>query len=303
MKLNNIKLIGILVALIVVYGIIQLTGGKKKSKSLRSELVEIDTAKVSSINVESSAGLVELSKEGSDWNLKLESGKIVPATNSSIQSTLGALITIKPSRMATRSEAKWKDYQVDSTGTRIIVKEAGETTLDMVIGRFGMEGQRSYHTFVRLFEEKEVYVANNFMSFSVSAEPSSYRDKILGRINKDSLINVTFNYPADTSLQLNKSGGLWTANGQATDSTNVAKYISGLNYITGTDFVDDQQGLISPTMSATFLLMNQSRITIDGYQQNDSWVFHSSENEIGYFSDDAILAKVFKGMSEFSAKE
>ncbi|MFT7035800.1 MAG: hypothetical protein ACJA2S_004324 [Cyclobacteriaceae bacterium] len=303
MKLNNIKLIGILVALVAVYGIIQLTGGKKKSKSLRSELVEIDTAKVTSINVESSVGLVELNKEGSKWNLKLESGKVVPATNSSIQSTLGALLTIKPSRMATKSEAKWKDYQVDSTGTRVIVKEGGQTTLDMVIGRFGMEGQRAYHTFVRLYEDKEVYVANNFMSFSVSAEASSYRDKILARINKDSLLNVTFNYPADSSLQLNKSGNLWTADGQATDSTNVAKYISGLNYITGSNFVDDQQGLIFPTMSATFQFVNQNTITIDGYQQNSSWVFHSSENEIGYFSDDSLLAKVFKGMSEFAAKE
>ena len=303
MKLNNIKLIGILVALVAIYGIIQSTGGKKKSKSLRSELVEIDTAKVTSMNIQSSAGLVELNKEGSDWKLKLESGKVVPATNSSIQSTLGALLTIKPSRMATKSEAKWKDYQVDSTGTRVIVKEGGETTLDMVIGRFGMEGQRAYHTFVRLFEDKEVYVANNFMSFSVSAESSSYRDKILARINKDSLLNVTFNYPADSSVQLGKSGDLWLANGQPTDSTNVAKYISGLNYITGNNFVEDQQGLISPTISATFQFSNKSDITIDGYQQNGSWVFHSSENEIGYFSDDALLAKVFKGMSEFVQKE
>jgi hypothetical protein len=67
--------------------------------------------------------------------------------------------------------------------------------------------------------------------------------------------------------------------------------------------VDDQQGLIFPTMSATFQFVNQNTITIDGYQQNSSWVFHSSENEIGYFSDDSLLAKVFKGMSEFAAKE
>jgi hypothetical protein len=303
MKLNNIKLIGILIGLIAVYGIIQLSSGKKKSKSLRTELVEIDTAKVSSINITSSAGLVELNRKGADWNLKLESGKVIPAAGQSVKSTLGALLTIEPSRMATKSEAKWKDYQVDSTGTRVIVKEGNETTLDMVIGRFGMEGQRSYHTFVRLFEDKEVYAANNFMSFSVSAEASSYRDKTLARVNKDSLINVIFNYPADTSVQLSRTGDLWTANGQPTDSTNVAKYISGLSYITGSIFVDDQQGLISPSMSTTFQFSNQGDITIDGYQVDSTWIFHSSENELGYFSDDAIYSKVFKGMSEFSAKD
>ncbi|MFY0655092.1 MAG: DUF4340 domain-containing protein [Cyclobacteriaceae bacterium] len=302
MKLNNIKLIGILVALVAVYGIIQLTGGKKKSKSLRSELVSIDTAKVTALNIQSSAGTVQLDRDGSDWKLTLESGKEVPATKSSIISTLGALLSIKPSRMATKNEANWKDYQVDSTGTRVKVIEGGETTLDLMIGRFGMQGQRKYHTFVRLFEDIEVYAANDFMSFSVSAEPSSYRDKILARIKKDSLLNINFTYPADSSLQLSKSGDHWTANGMETDSTNVAKYISGLSYISGSNFVDDASGLISPTISAQFQFSNQDDIVIDGYQQDSSWVFHSSINEIGYFSDDAILTKVFKGASEFLSK-
>lgn len=303
MKLSNIKLIGILVALVAIYGVIQLTGGKKKSKSLRSELVEIDTAKVTAINIESKAGLVELTKKGTDWELKLENGKVVPATQSSVSNTLGALLTIKPSRMATKNESNWKDYQVDSTGTRIKVIEGSETTLDMVIGRFGMQGQRNYHTFVRLFEDEEVYAANNFMSFSVSAEPASYRNKTLARIKKDSLVNINFSYPADSSVQLSKAGDQWMANGQQADSTNVAKYISGLNYVTGNTFVDDQSSLTVPVISATFQFSNGNDITIEGYQSDSTWVFHSSENDIGYFSDEALLSKVFKGMSEFLPKK
>ena len=205
--------------------------------------------------------------------------------------------------MATKNESNWKDYQVDSTGTRISVIEGSETTLDMVIGRFGMQDQRNYHTFVRLFEDKEVYAANNFMSFSVSAEPASYRNKTLARMKKDSLVNINFSYPADSSVQLSKAGDQWMANGQPADSTNVAKYISGLNYVTGNTFVDDQSSLTVPVISATFQFSNGNDITIEGYQSDNAWVFHSSENEIGYFSDEALLSKVFKGMSEFVPKK
>ena len=302
MKLNNIKLIGILVALVVVYGIVQLTGGKKKSKSLRTELVSIDTARVSSLRVTSSVGEVALKKEGENWKLTLPSGKIVGANKSSVDGVLGALLTIVPSRMATKNEANWKDYQVDSTGTRVVVNEGNETTLDLVIGRFGMQDQQNYHTFVRLSEDKEVYAANNFMSFSVSTEASSYRNKILGRIKKDSLSNVLLSYPSDSSVQLTKAGDFWTANGQLTDSTNVAKYLSGLNYITGNTFVEDQEGLTIPVISATFQFTNREDLLIEGYLSDTIWVFHSSENEEGYFSDQGIFDKVFKGLGEFSAE-
>lgn len=302
MKLSNIKLIGILAVLVAVYGIVQLTGGKKKSKSLRTELVEIDTAKVTAVTITSSAGEVQLNKEGADWKLKLESGKVVPATQSAVSNTLGALLTIKPSRMATKNESNWKDYQVDSTGTRVQVKEGNNTTLDLVIGRFGMQGQRAYHTFVRLFEDTEVYAANNFMSFSVSAEPASYRDQILARIKKDSLLSISFSYPSDSSLQLSKVGDQWNVNGQPADSTSVAKYISGLSYLSGNKFVDDQSGLAVPTVSATFQFTNADDIIIEGYKRDEDWVFHSSENEIGYFSDEPLFAKVFKGLSEFQVK-
>ena len=249
MKLSNIKLIGVLVALIAVYGIVQLTGGKKKSKSLRSELVVIDTAKVSSITISSEKGEVALGKENGEWKLTLESGKVIPAQESSVQGALGALLSIKPSRMATKNEKNWKDYQVDSTGTRVIVKEGTETTLDLVIGRFGVQGQRAYHTFVRLFEDKEVYAANNFMSFSVPAESSGYRDKVMARIKKDSLLNVTLSYPADSSVQLSKIGDIWNANGAPADSASVAQYLSGLAYINGTTFVDDTENFKLPAIS------------------------------------------------------
>lgn len=297
-KLSNIKLIGILVALVLIYFVIDMTGGKQKSKSLRTSLVEIDTAAVTKLQIVMPEDTVLLEKTDGYWNLALDNGKVIPANKPSVMNALNALTTIKPSRMATKSETKWKDYQVDSAGTRAMVYEGGEKTLDLIIGRFGMQSQRQYHTFVRLFEDKEVYVAENFMSFSVPKDANSYRDGVLARINKDSITSVTFNYPADTSFILQRAGDIWNLNGETADSTAVAGFVSGLSYLSGRNFYDDPETLINPLMTAEFALSNGKSITIVGYDNNDQMIYHSSENEFGYFSDAGIRTKVFKGPSE-----
>lgn len=298
-KLSNGKLIGLLLALCLIYFVVDFSGSRNKSKSLRTELVEIDTSKVTQIKVEAPDNKrVQLDKVQGEWELTLDNGKKIVASASAVDNALYALLSIKPSRMATKSEAKWKDYQVDSAGTRVKVYEEGDQTLDLVIGRFGMEGQRAYHTFVRLFEDKEVYVAKDFMGFSVSSDPSAYRDQVLARIKKDSVAAITFNYPLDSSFRLERIGDAWLANGQSTDSTAVAKYLGGLGYISGKEFMNEEQQLAVPVMSATIDMNNGQTILFDAYQKDDEWVFHSSDNEYGYFKDVAILEKVFIGLSE-----
>lgn len=298
-RLSNGKLIGLLLALCLIYFVVDFTGSKSKSKSLRTELVEIDTAKVSQITVEAPGKTkVQLEKVQGEWELTLDNGKKVVASATAVDNALYALLSIKPSRMATKSEAKWKDYQVDSAGTRVKVFEGGSNTLDLVIGRFGMEGQRAYHTFVRLFEDKEVYVAKDFMGFSVSSDASAYRDQVFARITKDSVAAITFNYSADSSFRLERLGDVWQANGSPADSASVAKYLGGLGYVNGKEFMDEEKELTVPVMSATVDMNNGQTILFDAYQKEGEWVFHSSDNELGYFKDATILDKVFVGLSE-----
>lgn len=297
-KISNTKLIGGLAALCLIYFVVDFSGGRKKSKSLRSELVTIDTAQVSRILVEAPNKSVQLEKVSGEWELQLDNGKKVVASASAVDNALYALLSIKPSRMASKSRDKWKDYQVDSTGTRVKVYEGSDNTLDLVIGRFGMEGQRAYHTFVRLFEDNEVYVAKNFMGFSVSSDPSAYRDQVLARIKKDSIASITFNYPMDSSYRLERIDEVWQANGSPVDSASIAKYLGGLGYISGKEFMDDEKLLTVPVMSASIDMNNGQTILFDAYRHEDEWVFHSSDNEYGYFKDTAIEEKVFIGLSE-----
>ncbi|MEM6641539.1 MAG: DUF4340 domain-containing protein [Bacteroidota bacterium] len=296
MKLTTRNLLIVLVVLGAAYGISQITKRTGRSKSLRAELVVLDTAKVSKVIILSAEGEVVLTEAGEGWQVTLKDGTQKNAKESAVKSLLSSLTTIKPGRLAAKSEDKWQDYAVDSAGTRVQVFEGSDKTNDIVIGRFGMEGQQRFYTFVRLFEDQEVYVANNFMGMSVSKDANSYRENILLQLESDSLSSITYNYP-DSSFMITKNEK-WFLGEQAVDSTTISDYLRGLDYLSSREFYDAEI-LSSPSHQVTLAFLNQESITFDAYSTVDGLAVRSSENPEEVFLDETLVKKVFKGPSAF----
>ncbi|MEM8895379.1 MAG: DUF4340 domain-containing protein [Bacteroidota bacterium] len=283
--------------LVVVYLVVEWTGSSSRSTSYREVIVEIDTAKVTRLLVKSADKSSDLQKVSTDWQLTLASGKTVNASEGSIKSSLGSLLTIKPSRLVAKKQEKWSDYQVDSTGTTVEVYEGDEKTLDLILGRFNMEGQNAYSTYVRVNGEDEVYSAKNFMAFSVSPDPSSYRNSVLLRATKDSIQQVTFNYP-DSAFVLTRESEGWSKNGAAADSAAVASFISGLSFVSSRQFFDETEQLVTPSLSLT-IESTDSEIEVKAFDVNGEWILNSSDNPESYFKDSALEDKLLKPTSGF----
>ncbi len=296
MKLTTKNLIIILVVLAAALAVSQLTKRSGKSKSLRSDLVVLDTAKVSKIEIASTEGNVALTSTAAGWVVDLEDGSQKRTRKDAVTNLLASLNTIEPGRLASKSPDKWKDYQVDSAGTRVRVYEGKEVATDIVLGRFGVEGQQSYYTFVRLFEDDEVYVAPNFMSITVSKDAASYRDNNVMRLQKDSLTSITFNYP-DSAFRLSK-GDSWFLADQPADSAAVAGYLNSLSFLTSRMFYDEPLAE-DPSHTVSFSFSNQPDIVIDAYLQGGETIVRSSENKNELFTDFPLVGKVFKGRSAF----
>ncbi|MFY0628162.1 MAG: DUF4340 domain-containing protein [Reichenbachiella sp.] len=297
MKLNTTKLIVLLAALVAIYFGVDYFGGKKKSTSLRSELVNVDTEAVSKLEIATSNSKISVQKTDGKWEVTLENGEVFPADENSVQQSLKALNGIKPSRMATRKKEKWAEYQVDSAGTNVAVSIDNQVVTEIVLGKFGVSGQRSYHTFVRMAEDNEVYVAENFMSFSVPAESSAYRLKNVTSLKKDSIISAQFTYPSDTSFLLEKVGDSWMANSLPTDSTKVAQFLNGLSSVTSRKF-SEKKPQNSPVYSVSYSTQDGGTTTVNGYIDEAGLIFNSNQNATSYFADSLILEKVFIGFSE-----
>ena len=315
-NISSIKLIGILAVLVLVYLGFEFFGGKSRSKDFKAELVAIDTAKVSRIMIDSKGESLELLKENNSWKVSIGGGKFAAAQSGTIKSTLGSLLTIKPARVVAKNPNKWKEYQVDSAGTRVQVFEGSKTTLDLVIGRFGfdqqamqqqqqqqqmMGGGRSmpqFFSYVRLEGEDAVYVADNFMGMSISPDAASYRNKQLLSLSRDAVSEIQFNYPADSGFVLSKVDSVWSIFGNQTDSTATASYLSDIQNVNGSSFVDDvpASALVSPTVSMNIKQNGKADIMVKAFQHPvHSWIINSSENPVAYFADEALIEKLFAG--------
>ncbi|UXP31395.1 DUF4340 domain-containing protein [Reichenbachiella agarivorans] len=298
-KIGNIKLIILLLVLVGIYFALDFSVRKNRSESIRSELVNLDIPLVSKIEIASPKNNVSLAKKGEEWELTLPNGKDVVASASSVSNILNTLSSIKPSRLASKKKEQWKEYQVDTAGTEVKIYQGNELTLDIILGRFSMESQQSYSSFVRLADESEVYNVKNFMAFSVPTDPNAYRDKTVARIHKDSLEKITFSYPGDSSFVLSKGAEMWDIQGEKADSTSVAKYLSSLSYLSSSQFYDQEIAAFSLVVSVVFSHANGQEIKLSGYIREGERIVHSSNNSQAYFKDGNLWDKVFVSASKF----
>lgn len=287
------KLLGALALLVIVYLIVTFVGGKSRSKSFREVLVEIDTAKVTKVMIENNGATTLVTKTGSgQWSVDVNGAQKV-ARESVVKNLMSTLESAKPSRLVARSSDKWKDYAVDSSGTRVKIFEGNDQSLDLIIGRFGVEGQRQFHTYVRLGGEDDVYVAKDFMGISIAKSAADYRNSDFIRLNKDSLNQISFNYP-DSSFSLIKESDRWTSSEVEVDSAKVAGYVQELSYVTSKNF-GEGEGLVTPTLNVTFSFSNAPEIQLSAYSKEASWILQSTENADEFFEDLELFNKVFKG--------
>lgn len=301
-KISTLKLIGLLALLLLVYAATEFFSNTGRSRSFREELVSIEIESVSRVDLTKGANKVIIDKKDEGWTVSTNSVAEYQAEEDKVKNALSSLQTIKPSRVASRNPAKWQEFQVDTSGTRVQVFEGKEKTLDLVIGRFGMQGQQQFHSYVRLFDDDNVYVAENFMGFSVPTDEASYRNQTVTTFNKDSVSTISFLYPADSSFSLQKSiNGNWILGELTPDSTKTAQFINALSRLNSSKFENESNiSGLAPTYQVTIEIPGKELFEMKAIAKTDStFIITSSQNQEGQFEDPSLFDKIFKPKSSF----
>ena len=300
--------LGIILAVLVIIVIIMFVTDGKNERTFRENLVDIDTTQVSEITINSKAhGEVRLFKDSNMWKVELTDNKSVAVPQSKITNLLNQLLDIKPKRLAARSQSKWKDFQVDSSGTRVVVNEDGNTALDLVIGRFAFQQPRTMNTYVRLQNDVDVYEVNGFLQSTFNQDANSFRDgRILGNQNKyDDWKNLEFTYP-DSSFQLVKVDDNWRTIKHPVDSAKTVQYLRRLSSLSTSKFVDSLQAesLGNPIYKLSIQKEEGEPFQINAYQKDDKIIITSSANTEAIFdgSENDFWKKIFVGEKSFLPK-
>ena len=306
-KFGNIVLI---IAFLVLAGVVaftQFSDSKKSKRTFKEEFAVIDTAVVNEILLYPKAenhNEIKLLKVGDSWELQSSNLK-TEADQNSVQGIINTLTTIKPQRLAATSKQKWEEDQVnDSLGTRVKILENGKTVADLMIGKFSFQQQtKSGTTYIRDFNEDEVYAVEGFIAMTFNQKASSFRNKTIIRGKKEDWTRLEFQYPADSSFTLTKETGSWTVGGMAADSAEVDRFLSTVSNLSNSGF-DDEYSTDgkSPVYTLTLSGNNmQAPVVVKAFDNLGKMMLTSSLNPSAVFKGENgnLTTRVFVSSSKF----
>ena len=288
--MNTSKLFIFLVIISLVFVIIKFTKNPDRSNSYDEVLVDFDSQLVDKIKIENENEQVILEKISGQWKVKVGQ-KQHEAVKSTVEAFLQTIQTIKPSRLASRSVERWADYNVDDTGTRVIISGDKDVFLNIILGRFAFEGQRTYYSFVRLVDDNDTYVADNFTKMSLVSQRDDFRNNRVANFRNDSLTAIDFIYP-DSAFSLIKKEIYWFKNNVEVDSIKFKKYHDDVQFIMSKSFASSDSTSV-PSHEVIFHFSNRSEIKITGSLEQGGWLIRSSENKDEAWKDPVLMEKIF----------
>ena len=319
-KLNPKILLGGFAVLLIIVVLVKLNQRKSGDRSFRSEIVSIDTAKVSQIVISAKpAGKEEkviLEESGDKWQVK-KGDVVYNADKTMVDRLIEQLVSMTPQRVAATSRDRWSEYQVtDSAGVYVKVKGGSKTLAEVIIGKFSYQQptnpydrQGKMTTYVRVEGEKEVYAVDGFLRMTFSTDAGSYRNKSVISGDKSNWTRLKFSYPADSSFILEKQGTNWMAGGIMADSALVAQYLSQISRMTSYNFIDTTLDVSDvPEFKLEIEGDNMvSSIKVEAFEADttNKYLLTSNQNPGTFFSgsQSGLFDKIFVPGKEFFTDE
>jgi len=320
-KLNIKSLLIIFAVLLILVLIVFYVDSRKGERTFRSNLVDIDTARVTSIVIYSKTNRdepVRIQRKGQLWKIQSQQASL-NADKKMVNNILSSLTGLKPQRIAATGKSRWKEFEVtDSLATRVQLMKGRKIGADLYFGKFSYQqpkGQMAYYynrqgkisTCVRLANDKIVYVVDGYLGMTLNRGVNDFRDKSVIKSNKSDWTNLSFTYPADSSFSLVRQGDNWTVNGSPADSASVAGYFNSISWLTSQEFIDDQK-LLYPEPEFTLKIEGNNfikPIQVKAFKADtiNRYLITSSLNEGTVFSCEksGLTEKIFVGKKRFLA--
>jgi len=296
---NSNKTLWIVFAVMLIAVILIFTSeSTKKERSFRKNIVSVDTSSITSFSIfpKSKKGEeVKFLKDDDIWKVSGPDLKNYTVPNFKIENIFNELVKLKPKRVAARSKAKWAEYQVDSSATRVVVNESGKEVVNLIIGKFAFQQPRSMSTFVRLMDENDVYEVDGFLDMTFNKDVNSFRNETVIKSDKNNWNKLTFSHNNDESFEIVKTNGIWMTDGMATDSTKTESSLSSLARLTNTEYINDVADGLLPQQTSKLVIEveGSENIEVTAFQNESKYIIHSSQNVENYFDGNKIGSKIF----------
>jgi hypothetical protein len=320
-RFDNRRILYILGVMIILLAVTILVKLPKERATIKEDLVKIDTAKVSGILISPrirEGAPFEFKRKNGKWTIRQEN-LVAQPEKEAVQNILSEVMNIKPKSLEAVDKSKWKDFNLtDSLAIRVrFVDEKGKTMTDLMIGRFdysqvnnpyaGPNGNGIQGTsFVRLYDDRNVYGVEGFLALSFSGKFNDYRDKSFLKLNREDVTKITFVFPADSGFILSRKDSIWHAGDKITDSLALANYMNSLGYLNGQEIKDNFKAAANPDYEMKIEGNNLLSISVKCFKAggDNEFILNSSLNPDVYFTSkkDGIFDRLFKNEKYFTTK-
>jgi hypothetical protein len=313
-KFNNKYLLIVLVVLGALLLFLKFYKSPKMEKTLRTNIVQVDTAKVTRVVIYPSSPAGDryiFNRSASGWSIS--NGTVEARTGrNTIPNLLNEIVQIKPIRLESRMKETWSDYNLtDSAATRIEVFEGEKQKLDLYIGKFTYQQTNDPYSgrggvkgtsYVRLASEDDVYAVDGFLTFTFNQPFSSWRNQTFVKLRKSDVTRLTFSYPADSSFVISQENNRWMLGNQLADSAKVDSYLGSISNKTASSFDDSFEAVGNPLYRLTIEGNNMEPVTVNAFvKDGNELIMNSVQNPEAWFTTDrnGLFKDIYKGMEYF----
>jgi hypothetical protein len=210
------------------------------SEGLRAKLVDISPDAINKIVIENEGRgyPVTLRKESDTWMVENRAGDdSYPANQQAVESAVDQLNSLNIKALVTRDENKHARYQVDSTGTDVMLYRGDNLMAHVVLGKPQFVSRSEFNTYMRRGDESDVYSVEGFISASFNKDIDSWRDKQVWELNRNDIDRVDLLFPADSSYSIHRAGQeSWVSDGDTLATRPVDSMINRLTNLRATGF-------------------------------------------------------------------
>lgn len=283
-----------------------------KKEAFETVLIRVDTSVVDAIKISTPLedDPMVFVKTASSWIVS-KGNTSVKAMEVPMNHLLGEISQISVSQIISDRSASWVDFGVgQDQGVRIEIFSDQEKLEDFVLGSVKTEdGNNSLESYIRLFDQKEIYAVKDKQLVYCTLPLDDYRQKKLIQWPATfEITSIKLQY-VDTLFQFSYQNNTWMEkeNLLFLDSIGVPHYIKELKSISGGKFADDFDETAKEDLfyqSLTFSSSNgMEPLIINCYRDStreNSFILHSCVYPDSWFESDStgIFEKVFTRLEQ-----
>lgn len=280
---STLILLGLfLVLAVIAYFLVGPSEEREASYSLTDVRLSMDSSIVQTISITRNNSTISLQNIGGKWLVvKSEPTELrYPADESAVKNLLSSLQKLKVTSLVSSNPDRQHLFQVDSTGTLLSFADRGGKTIAFYVGKMGPSFSETY---VRPVNSNDVYIAEGITSWEVNKDAKDWRDKVIVKVTRDSVRQLTFRYPKEQFTLVKDS--VWRIRPEAKGTINesaVTSLLSSLESFRAADFVDSTINLPSPQLTLEFLMPEPAAMSFVPVPPDSSkyWVKASTTEQI-----------------------